>query len=1173
MTDRPEDTEPAEVDAEIRRGRRLPSPSRLLGIVRGIPRAVISHERVLVRLMALTICLSAFSVWQATWASDNADAVAAEIRATQSQQQVWETTLQTYVDHDVRVLAKYCDFAQERDAALYRMLDVDLADAAAVTPGELGMRSLAPLVLGGVPEEPCAGGGAAPPGAETYSIARAESALKPSPGDVTGMSWQATSLLRQERWLMVAGLLFAISMFGLIGIDALRDRQQRPARLSPRSVRRGQRLSLALATAAFTTGLVIVAKWGRWGPLIGFCVVIALVVTWWWRPQWGPSRSPSRRGLSLRLRHPQWWAEVVGALTLVAFSAAALGLSYVSGQEREARSRSDAESVVSTTRSQQGQVTAMRELDAASEVAVLDARLVAASLRDDFDAADAAAARRDHLESLLNELEASVRAQLSSRPSEDETSGCPAVRPQPDADARALLGQIEDRAAGAVLEHIHALQEGAMACYAASGVTASIAERWSARASAFTIALVLLGLSGFLLALAADPGRTSGMANWLLRIGAFGALSGLVFGMSVPVRVLRDGDILDISEVRTFSGDIAAGKVNGCDVEPFDRAIARAPSYGPAYADRGLARYCRATVPADPGMLTSDVKKDAVSDILADFDRAMRLGPATSAVVGQLGWVNILSGLQGGSQARSQLRLGRHLTLEALARRALARGPAAEAAGVLRFNAALATAALGDWDPAGQDYRRAIQCLDAGSECPGGGLADPERRVSMVLWALADLELMPQTDRVDQLRDTVVGSFNGTAGEGLAWRGASLEVFPQGVRVSGGAGDAPEAAVVWYFRPNDDSSWAVLEDASLKTLQTGQHLGRTIPANQALPTGSYRADVYVGGRKVSSLTDERTSPEGFIRQTETDLAVSMTVPDTWETKTHVAGTDWVMGPPASEGASSDVGAEGVVIHRLEGVEPTDGITTFLNDELEDWLAETQGKWVAAHPDLIERKDFAGFGHTLVRRYKYQPLIAAIGYNPYATSVWCGGALMMATVTGADLDDETMQEVFESIQLDGEPPGLPRLGDSFESDDLRIGIPDGWDAAGLPAGTTGDLFRARECSTGHNLIVSEEPLEDETLKSYVDGTIEQLAVEKDFPGFVLLSRKPVEVEGSQEAVELVFRWRPKKGLVWQRQTYATDGKSILHMTFTANADDPTAVTTSDVFADSVEMRGE
>ena len=149
------------------------------------------------------------------------------------------------------------------------------------------------------------------------------------------------------------------------------------------------------------------------------------------------------------------------------------------------------------------------------------------------------------------------------------------------------------------------------------------------------------------------------------------------------------------------------------------------------------------------------------------------------------------------------------------------------------------------------------------------------------------------------------------------------------------------------------------------------------------------------------------------------------MPDTWETTSHVAGTDWVMGAPASSGASAKGAPVGVVIHREEGVELTDDVGKFLDGKLNDWLVETQGKEAASAPYEAESEYFARFGYTSVRRYKHQPLIAAIGYDPYATSVWCGGALMMATVTGANVDDETMEEVFESMRLKGEPPGLPR----------------------------------------------------------------------------------------------------------------------------------------------------
>ena len=85
---------------------------RLVGVVVG-------HELVLVTAMAVTIFLSAFAVWQATQATEDADDVAAQIRVTDAQQQIWDSRLQTALSHDLQIVSRYCDSSIEYNAALY----------------------------------------------------------------------------------------------------------------------------------------------------------------------------------------------------------------------------------------------------------------------------------------------------------------------------------------------------------------------------------------------------------------------------------------------------------------------------------------------------------------------------------------------------------------------------------------------------------------------------------------------------------------------------------------------------------------------------------------------------------------------------------------------------------------------------------------------------------------------------------------------------------------------------------------------------------------------------------------------------------------------------------------------------------------------------------------------
>ena len=381
---------------------------------------VVGHEGILVTLMAAMVCLSAFAVWQATRASDEADEVAAQIRATDAQQQLWESQLQATLNYDAQVVTRYCDTLVDYNVAQYQLLGLR-PNAAGMIPAHLDLQTLAWLTLGGVPAGACdpdnASGG---PEEDRYEIARAEAAILDPPGGTQRLEAAAQDFRVQELWLMAAGLLFALALFGLIGIDVLSDRAHRPRSLSGSGVRLGQATAFLVAATAFLLGIGITAFYGE-----GIYVVVLLI---------GLAALAAWRGLSLRRKaatarsrldvsHPQWWAEVIGALTLVAFSATALGLSTVSGHERLDRAESEAQRTASSALSEQGQLAAMRDLFAVAELAETDAAM-AADLGNK-DAEVAADERRNARESFLGDLEDSIRDQLAFRGTATTSNGCP----------------------------------------------------------------------------------------------------------------------------------------------------------------------------------------------------------------------------------------------------------------------------------------------------------------------------------------------------------------------------------------------------------------------------------------------------------------------------------------------------------------------------------------------------------------------------------------------------------------------------------------------------------------------------------------------------------------------------------------------------------------------------
>ncbi len=1091
------------------------------------------REVVLVTLMAVAVTLSAFSVWQATRASDLADDVTSSRRAALVQQQMWAAQLQTYVDHDVRTVAQYCSTLVAFEAERYKLLGPD-PDGSGVLPVQVALQSLNSQMLGGDAESACPRTGESTSSGMRALGSWALSVMPQYPGIEVDSAPRLADLNAREYGLMTAGLAFSLALFGLVGVDVLSDRRHRPRRISPRGLRMLLHVALAMAVSAIASGLVLLVWFGE-GAAVGAglgLVLTVLVVQWWLdRRHVGPRWS---------LQRPHWWAEVAAALTVVAFSATAIGLSLSTGAERSLRATADNQRSLTAALAHRGHAQALWDLSAAHEVAVLDARVAAANLRGDYGEAEATDQLRGTRETFVDSLVAAVGqpALAFSAPSD-----CP-TRAGSRSDARSVLDSLRQDDDGAV-RHIFASQKPAFLCATLADRSNQSADGWSSRSSSYTVALVLLGLSGFLLALASDGGRTRRMSSRLLLVGITGAALGSVVAVTVPVgAAIGDGRLRAAEEVE-FARDVAEARIGVCDQEILDRAIERTSGYGPAYAQRALARACEnAAIPA-AGVLSSELRPEVLSDFTADLATAVDLGPRTPGALLNFGWALILSGLnEGAADADALLRRGFGLTRSAVTQLESHQASAGTTLHAGRFNAALARAALGDTDGAATDYRRAVRCLNVGAMCPGGGIGDASSRLQTALWALADIELLDDERDIGALQEVVVSALAVDRGDVPRLADATLDVFPQEVRVSTEEQADGNISVVWYFRPSKDVRWGVLDDASQATVIPGDHLNRLIATEVALPEGEYRADLFSRGRKIQTVEKTRANTGVSQRVSTEELSLTAVVPDTWTAETQYAGTDWAATPHAD-------GDTGLWVHRSEGYIPEGDVAEELDATLQQWLEDTVGPEMTERPHDLSRGFFVGLESPRVWKSEDGSLLAGIGVSSYTPDVNCGGSLVMAAVSLSAGESELVREVFNSLVAEKTVPPLADL-DRVQATDFAIDVPENWVGARRPLGVDDRDVQARECFSGSNILVTAE--DDVTsVNEVVDGMVAEYRSDSTFQDFALVQRRRVQVAGAADAVEIAFTWTSSdNGPVMQRQLCASNGATMVYVTSTSTA---------------------
>ena len=1137
------------------RSRSRSLPRRLILLAQRILRS----DHILITVVAVSMSLSAVAVYEATRAADEASDLLdqARIVSTEASRQVGY--LQTLVDHDLDVLRTYCTAQVERDVARVTYLS-DEPDLPALVTAGLTLDALRPLLLGDQAAE-CAAddqpGYLTQRAAERLESRQSEFASSGSTG--ADLEVQAAVFHRAETFLMSAGFLFAFVVAAIIAIDQLGSRASRPGRLRTRAVHRWQYALLIAAGVALLLGVMLLAAFTVQpllvaGVLVG--IVAILVAQWAWlrRPRAGPAAAqpapvPPRRGA-----RPQWWAEMIGAVALIAFTASAVGLSLVSIQEREAVARANAESAIALDLQRVGQQQALRALASLSFIAQLDAEEVTArqlrerawslGLPTPADDPDAVAALRAVVDERMRTADRDLRAQaagtLADGPSADCVAGTPGEAPLPS-DLLEELGSDPD----SVLWYVLDQQVPSRACDVMSALSRQEARIWSTHGSTFTVALVVLGLAGFLLALASSSERSARSSRTLLVIGALGTGFGILLALLPLPALIAGTDVPRGEAAQRFGERLAESETDTCaSGGELDEALATFAGYGPAFVARAFATDCEATLHEWP-TFSSERRADAVPAIIADLDQALAAGPVTPALTGTLGWFLILDGIQ--SADDGLMRRGLVQTEQALETLVTDAGASGSSIHLTRFNRALALAALGEHETALRAYQDAERCLEAGAAgCPGGGISDAGVQDDIRLGALADLELIGDAAGMDDYRAAVLG-LRSPRGSGLSLPDARFDVYPQELQVALLDGIPPEEVkVIWYHRPDDGVAWGVLYEASRRTMRGTGHLGQPIAAGWLLESGQYRADVYVGGRRVE-LQSSYESDGALARYESQRLGVSLVVPDDWF-EWRDDGVEWHLGPDEYSG---------VTVRRVEGMVPGSDVRAFLDGELGAWwatagdaaLSPVADGWLFGLPDVVVKESADLDADGLV------DVVDAAGLAPYASDAGCGGALFTVRAA-ATPGSPPAWRLYDSIVLERALDGLPPQSDVLEADGISVQVPEWWDAAIRPAGSTGDLFSAKDCRGGANLLLSTDEYEGD-LATYVGESVGYYeGAPEEYPEFVLESRDPLSVAGADAGELLVYTWRPAgfSEPIRQWQMYGMRGTRVVFATITTWAAD-------------------
>ncbi len=1082
--------------------------------------AYLRRDTAFVLTMVMAMTLSTFALYQSTVAGDASDALHSSALSLDTEATRLSGATQTLIASDAQALQRRCAADLKYADAVANLLSLDPTDVQTLIASTVQREALAPLVRG---DRGAQCDGVSP----AYSVQKAVQVAQPdgrTASVLTASAQQAraeaVAFGVQERALVALALLFIIALALLVVADQLRDRRGRPGWVRGGSAKRWRVLLAVACGGVLVVGAAFLFAFAVNRVLIG-AVLFVLMAAAVAERAWSRRARAATSGSDPSLR---WWAEVLGAAALVVFAAATIVFATVSIEEREAAAQAQALTTEAGRAQAHAEQQILRELAALTTYAHAEAEAIAAAqmavIAPDGPTGQGSQGQRDELAARLLSLEESLREQIVGGPVGTEDDACAWFVQEPPVSMADLY--LDLATSEGVQWHAWAQQEATFACDAAVALTRAKITVWAEHGSRLTVALLVLGLSVFMFGLASGPNRSRSAARLLLGVGAAGTLVGIGLTVSVlPDAVWRQG-VLSDDDVRVVSRAVAAGQVRPCEEEviaDLRAAVARAPWFGRAQEVFGYAVWgCLASNPKQ-GMQTAETDARRTSEALSALLRASELAPGTPSLEGNVGWALIEFGLHGPYPEAVSAGLTR--TEESLA----ALGELdADHAHVLRMNRAFALAALDRHDEALAAYREAGDRLDDGE-------IGQRTRVG----ALADLELLETVvaaDRLDEYRRAVVGPTGGVA---PASASPKLSVFPQELQVSGDPGMVGQpASIVWYYREGPGEVWAVVTQATLRTLRAGSHVGWPVPAGMLLPSGHYRADVYLGDEVIRLSVEDHRALEGHALYESRRLGVSAVVPEEWLLWID-DGVDWHLGPTQDSG---------IRIRRIEFRDLGWDSAASLSEDLLEWAGDA----FAVDSSTTEVSDidwFLGARAPVVRDLPEHGVRAAAGPLLWGSGEGCGATVLMAAA-GGDAIGPASWRLLSEIVLTRLPPTIP-AGGWFESEVIALWVPPEWNATLRHQSTPGHLLFAKDCTTlAANVIVNwNDEADIVDIDAYADELLAYYAAE--FPEYELAERSAISVSGADAAVQIDFGWTPGAGRVTQRQVFATRAGGLLTMT--------------------------
>ena len=224
-----------------------------------------------------------------------------------------------------------------------------------------------------------------------------------------------------------------------------------------------------------------------------------------------------------------------------------------------------------------------------------------------------------------------------------------------------------------------------------------------------------------------------------------------------------------------------------------------------------------------------------------------------------------------------------------------------------------------------------------------------------------------------------------------------LDLFPAEVQWQGNLANYDPSrdtiSAQWYHEDPQGLGWAVIPEISTTTAPTQGPDGRyfvlapylsQVSPPQCLPSGQYKAEIYLNGRRVAEGTVQSDFPD-FQAFLARDLTSAVCRPGDW-----VRRTDGV--PGLIDGYTSADGQYGVYVARY-GIPGSLRSLTDVSSQMEDLTITAFGSWFPAQPTFDASSGtttdyFEGLSTRAWRWYDYGTGLVKVGAGVTSDGPWC-----------------------------------------------------------------------------------------------------------------------------------------------------------------------------------------